>query len=71
MFGTKYYEVIQLENDAEEYCWAVRHTAYGTIEHKTFSLPTAIMVCRSLTDQLNDQLGGTGPRLTLVDETIN
>lgn len=71
MFGTKHYTVIKLENDPEEYCWGVQHTAYGTVEHKTYSLPNAIMVCRALTEQLDELTVSAVPTLRVVDETIN
>ena len=49
---TKYYFIIQLDGDPDEFNWGVVNKEYNCIEHKCYSLPNAISVCYGLTDQL-------------------
>lgn len=55
MFTTKYYTIRQLPaDDPDEFCWAIVHREYGTVEHKSYTLPGAITVCKALSEQLDE-----------------
>lgn len=71
MFDTKHYTVQQLQDDPDDYCWAVINKQYNSYEHKSYTLPGAVAVCRALSEQMDDVLADR-PTLSVVgNETLN
>ncbi len=67
-FDTKHYKVIQLTNDPE-YNWGVFQKEFRTVEHKSFSLPNAIVVLYGLNQQLESlEEEEEAPVVTLVHD---
>jgi len=52
IYETKYYTIEVLTEDPDQYCYGVVNKDHGTVEHKCYTLPSAIHIADELDAQL-------------------